>query len=72
MKLDARKINIINWVSQYLMRKDYPVGKILVTRRLVWPTIHNEERIEIEECILQADRGKVKSNKEVFERYRSY
>lgn len=37
-----------------------------------WLTISDEERTEIEKGILQAERGEVKSNEEVFEKYQKW
>ena len=72
MTLDARKINIINWVSQLYDENMISRLEEFQAQKDWWLTISDEERTEIEEGILQAERGEVKSNEEVFERYQKW
>jgi hypothetical protein len=69
MTLDARKINIINWVSQLHDEKTVAHLEEFQSQQDWWLTISDEERAEIKEGILQANKGEVKSNEEVFEKY---
>mgnify|MGYP001768271841 CR=1 FL=1 len=70
MTLDARKINLINWLSQLHDEKTVARLEKFQSQQDWWLTISDEERQEIEEGIHQADRGEVKSNEEVFEKYK--
>ncbi len=72
MTLDARKIHIINWVSQLHDEKMVSRLEDFQSQQDWWLTISDEERNGIEEGILQADRGEVKSNEEVFEKYQKW
>jgi predicted transcriptional regulator len=72
MTLDARKINIINWVSQLYDENMISRLEEFQAQKDWWLTISDEERTEIEEGILQAERGEVKSNEEVFEKYQRW
>ena len=72
MTLDARKINIINWVSQLYDENMISRLEEFQAQKDWWLTLSDEERTEIEEGILQAERGEVKSNEEVFERYQKW
>ena len=72
MTLDARKINIINWVSQLYDENMISRLEEFQAQKDWWLTICDEERTEIEEGILQAERGEVKSNEEVFEKYQRW
>lgn len=72
MTLDARKINIINWVSQLYDENMISRLEEFQAQKDWWLTISDEERTEIEKGILQAERGEVKSNEEVFEKYQRW
>ena len=72
MTLDARKINIINWVSQLYDENMISRLEEFQAQKDWWLTLSDEERTEIEEGILQAERGEVKSNEEVFEKYQRW
>jgi len=72
MTLDARKINLINWLSQLHDEKTVARLEEFQSQQDWWLTISDEERSEIKEGILQADRGEVKSNEEVFEKYQKW
>jgi hypothetical protein len=70
MTLETRKINLINWVSQLSDEKMITRLEKFQSQQDWWLTISDEEREEIEEGIRQADSGEVKSNEEVFEKYK--
>jgi|WetSurMetagenome_2_1015567.scaffolds.fasta_scaffold254371_2 hypothetical protein len=72
MTLDARKINLINWLSQLHDEKTVARLEEFQSQQDWWLTISNEERSEIEEGIRQADRGEVKSSEEVFGKYQKW
>jgi predicted transcriptional regulator len=72
MTLEARKINLINWVSQLYDEKMVTRLEEFQTQQDWWLSISEIERAEIREGILQADRGEVKSNEEVFEKYQKW
>jgi hypothetical protein len=69
MTMYARKINLINWLSQLHDEKMVTRLEEFQSQQDWWLTISDEERSEIEEGILQADRGEVKPNEVVFEKY---
>lgn len=68
MTLDTRKINLINWLSQLHDEKLVSRLEEFQSQQDWWLTINDEEHSEIEEGILQADRGEVKPNEEVFKK----
>jgi hypothetical protein len=72
MTLDARKINIINWISQLHDEKTVARLEEFQSQQDWWLTISDEERAEIEEGILQADKGDTKLNEDVFEKYQKW
>jgi predicted transcriptional regulator len=72
MTLEARKINIISWISQLHDKKMVARLEELQLQQDWWLTISDDERAEIEEGIRQADNGEVKSTEEVFEKYQKW
>ncbi|MFA9391208.1 MAG: hypothetical protein ACERKD_15470 [Prolixibacteraceae bacterium] len=72
MTLDARKMQLINWLSQLNDEKTVARIEEFQSQTDWWLTISDEERSEIEDGILQADRGEVRSNEEVFKKYQKW
>jgi hypothetical protein len=73
MNLETRKINIISWVSHLQDEVMIEcIEKLQSQRQDWWDTIGEDERTEIEEGIVQADLGEVKSTEEVFSKYQKW
>jgi hypothetical protein len=72
MTLDARKINIINWISQLHDEKTVARLEEFQSQQDWWLTIRDAERAAIEEGSLQADKGDTKLNEDVFEKYQKW
>jgi len=73
MRLDARKLNIISWVSSL---QDEAVlsqlEKLQSQKEDWWNLIGSEEKAEIEEGLAQADRGETKTTEEVLSKYKPW
>lgn len=70
MDMKAEKLGLIQWLAQ--LTDESMIVKILALRKEQedwWDQITAEEKAEIEEGLLQADRGEVKSHSEISKRY---
>lgn len=70
MDMKAEKLGLIQWLAQ--LTDERMIVKILALRKEQedwWEQITAEEKAEIEEGLLQADRGEVKSHSEIRKRY---
>lgn len=70
MDMKAEKLGLIQWLAQ--LTDERMIVKILALRKEQedwWDQITAEEKAEIEEGLLQADRGEVKSHSEIRKRY---
>lgn len=70
MDMKAEKLGLIQWLAQ--LTDESMIVKILALRKEQedwWDQITAEEKAEIEEGLLQADRGEVKSHSEIRKRY---
>lgn len=70
MDMKAEKLGLIQWLAQ--LTDERMIVKILALRKEQedwWDQITAEEKAEIEEGLLQADRGEVKSHSEIRKKY---
>ncbi len=70
MDMKAEKLGLIQWLAQ--LTDESMIVKILALRNDQedwWDQITAEEKAEIEEGLLQADRGEVKSHSEIRKKY---
>jgi predicted transcriptional regulator len=73
MNLETRKLKIINWVSR--LKDEAIIEKIenlQSHRRDWWNLIDEDEKKEIEDGILQADKGELKTTEEVMSKYKKW
>ena len=70
MDMQAEKLGLIQWLAQ--LTDEGMIAKLKALRSEQedwWDQITAEEKAEIEEGLLQADRGEVKSHSEIREKY---
>ncbi|GAO27766.1 hypothetical protein [Geofilum rubicundum] len=73
MNIETRKLSIINWVSH--LQDESVLSRIEQLQSQKpdwWNLISDEEKAEIEEGILQADRGETKTTDEVLSKYKKW
>lgn len=73
MKLETRKIGLINWLSQ--LQDEETINKLESLRdekQDWWNTISDEERAQIEEGLSQANKGEVIPHDKVMEKYKKW
>jgi len=70
MDMQAEKLGLIQWLAQ--LTDESMIAKLKALRSEQedwWGQITAEEKAEIEEGLLQADRGEVKSHSEIRKKY---
>ena len=70
MDMQAEKLGLIQWLAQ--LTDEGMIAKLKTLRSEQedwWDQITAEEKAEIEEGLLQADRGEVKSHSEIRKKY---
>ena len=73
MDLQAEKLGLIQWLAQ--LTDESMIAKIRALRSEQedwWDQITVEEKAEIEEGLLQADQGEVKSHSEIRMKYEKW
>ncbi len=73
MKMETRKIGLINWLSQ--LQDEETINKLESLRdekQDWWNTISDEERAQIEEGLSQANKGEVIPHDKVMEKYKKW
>lgn len=73
MNIEARKLNIISWVSHLQDESILSrIETIQSQKQDWWDLISAEEKAEIEEGITQADLGETKTTEEVLSKYKKW
>jgi predicted transcriptional regulator len=73
MNMQAEKLGLIQWLAQ--LTDERMIIKIKALRNEKsdwWDIITAEEKAEIEEGLLQADKGEVKPNSEIRKKYEKW
>lgn len=73
MKLETRKIGLINWLSQ--LQDEKTINKLESLRdekQDWWDTISDEERAQTEEGLSQANKGEGIPHDKVMEKYKKW
>jgi len=74
MDIQSEKLQLIEWLARL---KDTTILKRFITLKKEqekdwWDEISEEEKLEIEEGLLQADRGEVVSHKSIMDKYKKW
>lgn len=73
MNIETRKLNIISWVSHLQDESILSrIETIQSQKQDWWDLISVEEKAEIEEGIVQADRDETKTTEEVLSKYKKW